>query len=51
MAPAHGDTRFQGGLDHGSETLDALGDAAVDVAAAEGLAGSTKHHDLIGPIP
>ena len=35
---------------HGREAGDALLDRAVDVLLAEGLAGSAKHHDLVGPL-
>ena len=30
------------------KAIDALGDAAVDVLLAEGLAGSAKHHNFVG---
>src|SRR6185369_1037520 len=33
---------------HGREALEALGDAAVDVALAEGFGGRTEDHDLVG---
>ena len=39
-----------GGVDHRPEALDALGDRAVDVAPAEGLARGGEDHDLVGPL-
>jgi hypothetical protein len=38
-----------GARDHGGEPRDALFDAAVQVALAEGLGGRSKHHHLVGP--
>ena len=37
-------------VDHRPEALDALGDRAVDVAPAEGLARGGEDHDLVGPL-
>jgi hypothetical protein len=34
----------------GAEALDALGDGAVDVALAEGLAGGAEHHHSSGRV-
>src|SRR5574344_1695749 len=45
---AHGDACGQGCFHHRCKALDAFGNAAVDVFLAEGLAGRTKHHDLVG---
>jgi len=46
---AHRDACCQSGLHHGGKALDAFGDGAVDVLVAEGFAGGTKDHDLVGP--
>jgi hypothetical protein len=37
-----------GGLGHGAEAFDGLGDGAVDVALAEGFAGGGKDDHLVG---
>src|SRR6218665_3928810 len=48
--PPHGNAGRAGGLSDRRKALDALGNAAVDVLLAEGLAGRAEDHDLVRPV-
>jgi hypothetical protein len=50
MAPRTRNAGGQRSLDHRRKALDALGNAAVDVLLAEGLAGRAKDDDFVGLV-